>query len=658
MAQKNIMSNLLKSKIVLGFMVLAIVFGAVAFATPTKASCDLGSVTLKQGMRSEAVTCLQTSLGMTTVTGYFGTMTKAAVMAFQTNHGLTADGLVGAMTKAAITGSTVGVYPAGCSSFAGYSATTGLPCTGALTYPVGCTSAVGYSPTTGQACNGVVTPTTLPAGCTSTAGYSPTTGQACSGTIVNSSGEGSVTLDYTAIPAAGVVINKGQADQNAAGITIKAVGSDMKISHVWLDFTGYRPWLAADTATLKDGSAILATIPLSASTMSEVTAGTKWQLQFNGLNVTVPVGTTKTLMFTLGRPTLTNTYGTLTIATTSNVRATDMAGFSNTYTMAARTISLPVTAASAGTITNTISATSPLAQSVSGFSTTAGDYTPVKLLDFDLKAKDGPINITDISGTFTNAGTCADTSSTSECIASAELRDGTNVLSSVTGANVFDFSSLNIDIATGATKTLSVWVQARDVNTGAVIENDRLYATVNSITATSGPDYASASCTSTCTVVGATQHFFVYAPTITLGTTTATTSNSSGSISADFAIPFTVTAPSDHAIYVHKTLAASGSNNVEVVITGSIGGTLSLATPMTASTLASGTEGTTYFLVPAGTSRTFTAYSHLPVGGGAGYEGVKITKIYWALDDSATGAQGQDWGLGDFHTASVYVTAS
>jgi len=106
MAQKNIMSNLLKSKFVLGFVAVAVMLVGVNFASAS--DCSLGTSTLKYGQRSAAVTCLQTSLNVTPATGYFGKLTLAAVKAFQTNHALTADGLVGKGTKAAITTGSTG----------------------------------------------------------------------------------------------------------------------------------------------------------------------------------------------------------------------------------------------------------------------------------------------------------------------------------------------------------------------------------------------------------------------------------------------------------------------------------------------------------------------------------------------------------------------
>lgn len=59
--------------------------------------------TLKRGIRdggttSYAVTVLQRHLGIKNPDGVFGAATEAAVIAWQKNHGLTADGIVGEKT--------------------------------------------------------------------------------------------------------------------------------------------------------------------------------------------------------------------------------------------------------------------------------------------------------------------------------------------------------------------------------------------------------------------------------------------------------------------------------------------------------------------------------------------------------------------------------
>lgn len=99
------MSNLLKSKILLGVMIVAVMFVGFAVSKVHATECDLGTVTLRQGSTGEAVECLQSKVGAT-VDGKFGPMTKAKVMAKQSELGLTADGVVGALTRAALAGVT------------------------------------------------------------------------------------------------------------------------------------------------------------------------------------------------------------------------------------------------------------------------------------------------------------------------------------------------------------------------------------------------------------------------------------------------------------------------------------------------------------------------------------------------------------------------
>src|ERR1035437_4566417 len=96
------MSNLLKSKLFLGVMIVAVmVVGFAAVGTPSaSAACAINS-TLSVGSTGPDVVCLQNALGGLTVDGNFGPATKAAVMAFQTAHGLVADGVFGPMSHAA-----------------------------------------------------------------------------------------------------------------------------------------------------------------------------------------------------------------------------------------------------------------------------------------------------------------------------------------------------------------------------------------------------------------------------------------------------------------------------------------------------------------------------------------------------------------------------
>ena len=118
------MSNVLKSKIAkagFGLLVGAFAFAGTAGAVSTAGMTSTGScyqftTALQVGSKGDAVTKLQTALGISPATGYFGALTKKAVMTFQTSNGLSAVGMVGPATRAKLnamcasgsTGSTTG----------------------------------------------------------------------------------------------------------------------------------------------------------------------------------------------------------------------------------------------------------------------------------------------------------------------------------------------------------------------------------------------------------------------------------------------------------------------------------------------------------------------------------------------------------------------
>ena len=149
------MSKLLQSKFLFGIVVVAIALAGVVVSTGTaEAACTITS-TLRVGSVGAEVQCLQTNLGIT-ADGKFGPKTKAAVAAWQASKGLVADGVFGPKSNAAWAGGAVsGNFPAGCTSAAGYSPTTGAKCDSAPStgLPAGCSSTAGYSVTTGKKCD-------------------------------------------------------------------------------------------------------------------------------------------------------------------------------------------------------------------------------------------------------------------------------------------------------------------------------------------------------------------------------------------------------------------------------------------------------------------------------------------------------------------------
>jgi hypothetical protein len=226
------MSNLLKSKFLLGVMIVAVLFvGVVAFlpgGTAAAANCSITS-TLRVGSTGAQVVCLQTSLGGLKADGSFGPKTKAAVVAWQTKEGLSADGVFGPKSNAQW------VANAGNS----------------MNFPVGCASNVGFSPSTGQSCaSGQTVTTTYPAGCSSTSGYSPTTGASCAtGVVTTSSGPISVALSADN-PASGYAINN-QATADMLHFTFNGVGT---VTSVQLHRTGISSQNTLDNVYLFEGN--------------------------------------------------------------------------------------------------------------------------------------------------------------------------------------------------------------------------------------------------------------------------------------------------------------------------------------------------------------------------------------------------------------------
>jgi peptidoglycan hydrolase-like protein with peptidoglycan-binding domain len=127
----------IKSKAFKGLLAAFVMFGVVATAS---ANYDFGTATLRTGSRGAAVTALQNFLGISPATGFFGPITRAKVMAFQKDNGLTADGIFG---RASRTAANASVGSGSGSGSTGGSTTTGGLCPNGMTLASNCTMAAG-----------------------------------------------------------------------------------------------------------------------------------------------------------------------------------------------------------------------------------------------------------------------------------------------------------------------------------------------------------------------------------------------------------------------------------------------------------------------------------------------------------------------------------
>ncbi|MFA6585865.1 MAG: hypothetical protein WCS86_01765 [Candidatus Paceibacterota bacterium] len=250
------MSKLLKSKFLLGVMLVAVlVAGAVALVPKANAqqaivtAADIQyAATVRAGSSGQAALIWQRFLNGYSTTaqlvedGKFGPLSEVQAKAWQGSRGLAADGVLGAMSRASAVaqinaGAPASAFLPGCTSTVGFSSVTGLACNGAVTgnYPAGCTSAAGYSTTTGLSCSTV---TTYPAGCTSAVGYSSTTGVKCdstTGTVTGGAGNISALTKLSVYNDEEV--NEGDSAKVLAFEVKADNGSDLNLTSLKLKFT-------------------------------------------------------------------------------------------------------------------------------------------------------------------------------------------------------------------------------------------------------------------------------------------------------------------------------------------------------------------------------------------------------------------------------------
>ena len=507
---------------------------------------------LQKGMTSDDVKNLQIKLGVTPTSGYFGTITLAAVKKFQADNSIITTGYVGPLTRGALNGlycvatPPVTTYPAGCTSAVGFSSTTGLPCSTTVTYPEGCTSAVGFSPTTGAPCAGTTTTTVGPT-------------------------EGYFTFKQLASPANLTSAKKGTTNTAVLAFTLKANNSDISLKTIKLGFN-VRPWRYISKISLYEGSNLLKEVEAVSSAFEEVTVGSSYNLYLTGLDVPILKGETKTFTYKVDVPASPETDGNVTLTLAKDaIRGVDTVGL-NVYAAAGETRTFTTAAATTGALELSINsgATKDKVELISTTDTTEH----VTLATFDLKAKYNDIHITEI-----NNVTLVDHASNTldVVILAAELWDGDTMLGSVTpGTNGTDadFTSLDIDIAKDATKTLTIKASVAAIGDSATKEGD--YTNVTSAANIVCEDSLYNPITATGSLTGKNVYFYTVAPVLTFVSSDIKldenlTDNATGHIT------FTVKALGG-PIYFYDdstttkaiTIAAIGSTGSAVAATGQI----------------------------------------------------------------------------------------
>ena len=648
---------------------------------------------LVQGSSGSDVLCLQTLLNQNAATrvalsgagspgnetAFFGSLTGAALIKFQISNASgeaaldNAGGVVGTQTLIKLnsllaqTTTLPTGFPAGCTSAIGYSTLTGQACS-TLGLPVGCTAAVGYSTTTGQSC----TVSGFPAGCTSVAGYSITTGQPCSGTITTIGGTGFIvngqTGDFSATlnptPADGVKVYAGENKDMVLGIQVRAIGSDISVQRVALDFN-QMPSNFFTNIYLFDGSTLIASTPLNASTVSRLGASDySVPLQSFQNPFIVKQGTTKVLMVqadvvgTLSSDILQGNSSANIILSVlaNNIRAIDQSNTSlfdpSDSTTIQRTINVNPATSSQASLLVSRSVSSPSSGNITA--DTNGVIKAAPVLGFDVQSNGSSLTIDEIDHIAFTTGSGYLVPQT------AYLYDSNgNVLASATpdqSTGLVNFSSLSVPLSGNTVNSFTIRVD--DTLASNRSENGKSYqATVtgsNGSTAYFVIERPDGTLLLASLVTGTAQGYpqtaYLSGSMVSLqGVTTSSTQRTqvnAPTISATFSVSMTA---SGGNVFIPK----SGAFHIYAIANAALPGILVTNTiynqPSNTISLANSYE------IQQGTTVTFTVNSTYVLTGSSANYYLALTGVDWGTSDASPAANTTDLMSNNYVSGIVFL---
>jgi len=618
------MSNLLKSKFLLGVMVVAVMLvGVVAFGSSSAdAACSI-TTTLRVGSKGAEVTCLQAGVGVT-ADGSFGPKTAAAVKVWQASKGLVADGIFGAKSRAAWTGTSSGNLPAGCTSTSGFSTTTGVSCSSSSTLPAGCTSTSGYSSTTGAKCDGG------------------------SSTGALTGGAGSVTLTELSSPSSAVKVGEGDKAAKVFGLEYEADdSSDLALTSIKLSLvtTGsgskkmnrYMKSVSVWYNDKKVGSADASEFSESSNTFSKSISLSDVVIKA-GAKGKVYIAVDAVDNIDSGDVGSSNNTWTVTVNSTRYQDATGVVLTDSTSSIANTFVFNSLANTADLELKVGLSSSTPVSNTTKVSTTT--DTTQVELLKFTLKAQGSKMKIAQIPVSFTTSGTLFEVTNNvtlkidggtfNESIAAGTSTDGSSTIGTAsTAVRIFD--DLDLELDDGETVTGTVYADINDIESPNFTEGTTLYAALTStiVTATSG-NYidvedvngdALATGDRTGSAIGNTITFRSTGVNTVMGTPTyARTTDTNGLVtSVTYTIPVTVTSFGS-TLYIGQSAqlatAASASNAFALVVETAAAPNTESTSATTSITLSTSnaTVETNGFRLDDGQAKNFTITVHMTAG--------------------------------------------
>jgi hypothetical protein len=483
----------------------AIVALALAVTVSASANSYQFNQNLRQGMRGADVTALQTRLGVTPATGFFGPLTRNAVMAYQRANNISpVSGFVGPLTRASMNMTTPTVP-----------GTPGTPST----------------------------------------------------PVVLNGQEGFAEYRLSPQPVNNTNVQVSN-DVAVYGVEVRAKNSDISFERLTLDVAvtnngnSENPATLINTITVKDGSTVLATMPVNTSTFSRYTGTNNYYVQISGLSTRVAKDTIKTFTVHFNTNSI-DTSRTVSIDVANNgARVVDGRGIStyNNGSIGNRT-HIFKKPGNSSVLLNSDATT--IYSSNYRINPNSNGAEKVLTSTFAIKSESGPSKIRTVNVT-------AATSTGGTMPSNLYLFQGTTLLDSRTvtpGTGVVSFDIENSNVMVNEDQTVTFTVRA-DMPSTTV--NGTLVRT--SVTSVIFEKADGSSQTATATVAGPFHFFATTVPEFTkTSSTVSVTSNQNGvGVSATADIRLNLTARGS-SIAVASTTAVIGlknaSNNVVVATT-------------------------------------------------------------------------------------------
>lgn len=581
---------------------------------------------LSIGSTGADVTALQTKLGVTPATGYYGSITAAAVSAYQVANGIAnpGTGTVGPLTLAKLNAG-VAVTPTvpGCAAGALFSATTGASCT---------TGAGASTPVTG---------------------------------LTGNAGDITVTSLST---YSGEDVVAGDNDVKVLGLEVEADdGSDVAITSMKVELkqtvttnsqriTDYVDSVDVYMGSTKVGSADAADFSESSDVYTK-------SVSLSG--ATIKAGEKAKFYIALNAVSNLDS-GDIDDETFSvdvlSMRFMDGEGVTTTDStnVTARTVDFTDLATS-GDIEVKVSENSANPEDSSIQVDDTADTPDVLLLAVNMKTTGSNITIDDLNFNITTTGANAD-----EMVSSYKLLVDGDEIDSISATSIeattgnITFTDLSDDFNVSDGDTVVVKLVADIMDTGgdfgngdsitASLTNTNLLAASSTIEDENGDNVAAGDRVGS--VVGNTQAFYVDGIQVKLVSATKSRSNSSDTETNDtgtYDITFTVKAFGADA-YVDSQSASGGTDGVEWSVTGD-----TFTGTMTSDVNCTGcTAGTGNYLVSEGETETFVlSVTLVNTAGTAGYYGVQVDEIGIGAADDATAETTITTGLDDLETTRL-----